>query len=72
MLPTSLAEPDAPVKPCHCLFPCVATYRFADWQPEPIIVLGLAPDGELRVVRGDGSIGRVAEHRVRLDRAGLA
>lgn len=56
---------------CRCPWPAEAEYRIAG-RVEPVIVLGLAPFGEVRVVRADGSIGRVAEHRVTLRREAAA
>lgn len=41
-------------------------------RAEPVIVLGLADDDEVRVIRADGSIGRVSEYRIRLDRSDLS
>ncbi len=74
MLPTTLADPDAPVKStheCRGLFPFPGTLWFAG-LPEPVVVLGLAGDDELRVIRADGSFGTVRQHRVQLDRRDLS
>lgn len=49
-------------------FPVAGTYRFAG-RTEPIVVLGLAPRHELRILGSDGTFRTVAEHRVRLEAA---
>jgi hypothetical protein len=46
-------------------FPAPAKYTFAG-RSEPVVVIGLAPRSELRIVDADGSFRSVAEHRIRL------
>ena len=65
---TEPTRPSQPSAPCECgAWPRPGTYSIAG-RVEPIVILGLAPRGELRIVRQDGTIGSVAEHRVRIER----
>ena len=63
MLATNPRQHSLP--PCGCLWPAPAIYRFGR-RVEAVSVLALEPDGEVRILRSDGSIGRVPEHRVTL------
>jgi hypothetical protein len=62
---TAAERPERSTNPYD--WPWRAEYRFGD-RTEPVLVVGLEPDGEVRAIfLSDGSIRRVAEHRVTLD-----
>jgi hypothetical protein len=46
-------------------WPRRGTYTIAG-RAEPVLVLGLEPDGEIRILDHEGDIRRVAEFRVRI------
>jgi hypothetical protein len=56
--------------PSRFPWPPQGEYRIAG-TVEPITILSLEPHGEVRILRSDGSISRVSEHRVRLERRHL-
>ena len=45
-------------------FPVAGTYTFAG-RTTPVVILGLAPRNELRIIDADGCFRTVAEHRIR-------
>ena len=60
---TNSPQPDSSPSACRCPWPAPAIYRIAG-RTETVTILGLTSHGEVRVIREDGSIGRVAESRV--------
>ncbi len=60
---STLDHPSNGAPGCHCPWPRDGLYAFAG-HVEPITILGLAGDDEVRILDEDGAFRTVPQHRV--------